>query len=149
MNDRNNYFELSDAWVFLSLSHYNNEFKPIDLFSIIGFGDMLNHAIFQPNELRQGFRKLQSTGLIEIKGNEIRLTQLGIDIKSKLKGGLFSQIENCLKRLNSLRFKRTDFENEALISLDLLSDKRIEEGFNEYKTVANNYHPHSKNENLE
>ena len=138
MTDRNNYFEWSDAWVFLSLSPYNGEFKPIDLSIIIGFGDMLNHSIFLPDELRQGFRKLYSTGLVDIKGNEIRITKLGIELKSKVLGGLFSQVDNCLKRLNSPRLKLTDFDKEADTSLNFLSDELIEEGFNKYKTVANN-----------
>lgn len=142
MTDRNNYFEWSDAWVFLSLSSYDSEFKPIDLSRIIGFGDMLNHAIFLPNELRQGFRKLHLTGLIDIKGNEIRITRLGIEIKGKVKGGLFSQVDNCLKSLNSSKLKLTGFENETRTIIDFLSDESIEEGFKKYKTIANNgYNP--------
>jgi hypothetical protein len=138
MTDKKSYFEWSDAWVFLSLSPYDGEYKPIELSSILGFGDMLNHAIFLPEELRQGFRKLHSRGLIDIKGNEIRITQLGIEIKSKVKGGLFSQVDNCLKRLNSPRLKLIEIEKEAETSLNFLSDASIEEGYKKYKTVANN-----------
>lgn len=138
MTDKKSYFEWSDAWVFLSLSPYDGEYKPIELSSIIGVGDMLNHAIFLPEELRQGFRKLHSRGLIDIKGNEIRITQLGIEIKSKIKGGMFSQVDNCLKRLNSPRLKLIEIEKEHENSLDFLSDASIEEGYKKYKTVANN-----------
>lgn len=138
MTAKNNYFEWSDAWVFLSLSNYDNEFKPIELSNIIGIGDMLNHAIFLPDELRQGFRKLILKGLIEIRGNEIRLTNLGIEVKTKTKGGLFSQVDNCLKRLNSPRLKLMEIVSEAETLLDFLSDASIEEGYKKYKTVANN-----------
>lgn len=137
MTEKNNYFEWSDAWVFLSLSDYDDEFKPIELSNIIGVGDMLNHAIFLSNELRHGFKKLHVKGLIELNGNDVRLTNLGVEIRSKIKGGRFSQVDNCLKRLNSLRLKLIEIEKDAELPLDFLSDDAIEEGYKKHKTVAN------------
>lgn len=138
MIEKNDYFEWSDAWVFLSLSNYDNEFKHIELSNIIGCGDALNHSIFSPNELRQGFKKLYAKGLIEIRGNEIRITDLGIEVKTKVSGGMFSLVDNCLNRLNSKRLKFRDIDIKADLPQDFLSDKAIEEGYRKYKTFANN-----------
>lgn len=52
------YFEWSDAWVMAALFGYNDQFQQIELSKVIAFGDMLNHAIFLPNELSKDYPNL-------------------------------------------------------------------------------------------
>lgn len=47
MTEKNKCFEINDAWVFMAISNYDNQFKLIELSNIIMVGDMLNHAIFK------------------------------------------------------------------------------------------------------
>lgn len=130
-----NYFEWNDAWVFVSLFIYDETFRPVELSEIIASGDMVNHAILMPNELRQGFSKLTLQELIEVKENKIRLTQKGVIIKDKIKkekGGLFSMIDNTLKKLNSSRFKLNTHKIYSEIKYTFLKDELVEKGYKKY-----------------
>ncbi len=138
MTDSPTYFDRSDAWFFVAIMDYGTSFKPIDLSQIIAAGDMVNHAIFLPEELRQGFKKLITKGLIEIKGTNMRLSKEGIEIKNKVRserGGLFKMVNNTLKRLNSPRLKLSGIKLDLTKYIALFSDEAFEKGYKEYQVA--------------
>ena len=131
----NKYFESSDAWVFVALFNYNDEIKPLDLKEIIARGDWVNHSIFTSEELCQGFEKLISKGLIELNSKGLLLTKEGCAVKEKItngKGGIFSMVENTLRRINSPKLKLRKIDKIEIDLSDILSNKNINEAYKDY-----------------
>lgn len=69
---KDKYFQESDGWLLYTLSG-----KPKDLTSIIAEGDLINHAIFNYNELNDGLLRLIQNGFIERVGSKYRMTREG------------------------------------------------------------------------
>lgn len=132
MNSKEKYFTWSDAWVFAALSGAIGK-EGFDFVAFLATGDMLNHAIMNPDEIRQGLKKLAHRGLIEIDGRSIRKTGLAdeLDLKvEKKRGGLFSVVDNCLSVLNS---PRTDLPHvEGTPNLRFLSPTYYDGKCSEY-----------------
>ena len=121
--------------LFLSLSGHSEGFQTIDLSEIIARGDILKRAIFSLDELRQGFRKLTARGLIEINDDQMRFSKIGIEIREKVnndKGGLFSMVDNALKRINSPGLKLNHVEREWENCFKFLNDHELEKSYNRY-----------------
>ena len=130
-----NYFEFSDAWVFMALFQYASEWKKIELSNIIAQGDMLNHAIFTLEELNNGFRKLQIKGLIKIKGDQIILSDEGLKIKKSVMDsgvGFFSMVDNALKKINTKKLRLENVDLDLISSCEFLSDKTLSRAYNQY-----------------
>jgi len=64
MNVCDQYFTWADCWVITGILWSIPDAAEIDLPSLIGTGDMLNHAIYTESELKNGFFKAQKRGLI-------------------------------------------------------------------------------------
>ena len=102
------YFSWSDAWVFTALYFTGRDEKTIDFGEIIAAGDALNYAIFNVEEIKTAFVKLQKRGIIQVVDNKIGFTDLGkliIEKAEKVRGGMFSRVDISLKKLNSNRVK--------------------------------------------
>jgi len=130
-----NYFEFSDAWVFMALFQYASEWKKIELSNIIAQGDMLNHAIFTLEELNNGFRKLQIKGLIKIKGDQIILSDEGLKIKKSVMDsgvGFFSMVDNALKKINTKKLRLENVDPNLISSCEFLSDKTLSRAYHQY-----------------
>lgn len=100
------FFTWSDAWVFASLKGSFDETGRFQPASLITIGDMLNHSILSNAEVKQGLAKMAMRGLVEVKEKNIELTTLAKTLYArveKMRGGLFSVVDNCLKVLNSPR----------------------------------------------
>lgn len=125
------YFEYSDAWLLNSLFMYDLEFKELILTNVIANGDALNHSIFTLDELNIGFNKLIDANLIQFRNNSIRLTELGVEIKTKAskdKGGFFQRIENSLNRLRNLKISSSNVSKHIFFS-----ERDLENAYNSYK----------------
>jgi len=130
------FFEFSDAWVFMALFQYDSKWKKIDLTNIIAQGDMLNHAIFTLEELYNGFQKLQIKGLIKVKGDQIILLDVALGIKKSVmdsKVGLFSMVDNTLKRINSQKIRVENVHLNLISSCEFLTENNLSKAYNEYK----------------
>ncbi|MBJ2175756.1 hypothetical protein JBL43_15995 [Aureibaculum sp. A20] len=130
-----NYFEFSDAWVFMALSNYELEWKKIELTNIIARGDMLNHAIFTLEELSNGFQKLQVKGLIKIKEDQIALSNLGLGIMKKVvdsKSGLFTMVDYALKRINTEKIYIENISGNLISSCEFLTENNLSKAYKIY-----------------
>lgn len=137
MNKKVDYFEWSDAWVFTSLFTYGNAYKNIDLVQVLINGDVLNHAIFEYNELHSGLHKLVASQLIGIKGHKIKLTQLGIEARAnalKHRGGLFERVNNTLKVINRLKIETN---SDEIIAFEFLSEEKLNKAYQDYNSKFN------------
>ncbi len=95
------YFNLSDVWFFLTIAIFSKDkYTPIYWGYILAIGDGLNHAVFTPNEIINGLKKLLATGLIEINDNRIRLTDFGMKLKNKC----VLSIDKCQEIMNGLTY---------------------------------------------
>ena len=133
MNNNVEYFEWSDAWVLTSLFMYSTDFKNLNLVNILANGDALNHAVFEFNELQSGFSKLVLTKLINVTENQIKLTKLGGEVKTKsekLKGGLFEKVDNTLKIITQLECQ---VDSNDILAFDFLNEKKLNKAYTEYK----------------
>lgn len=95
-------FEFSDAWFLTSLILLK---KWSSLQQIITSGDMINHAIFNEEEIDNAIKKLQPLGLIETDGKCWRATEKAIELSNCSafrRAGLFSMSDVILKRLNTI-----------------------------------------------
>jgi len=111
-------FNYNDAWFFLTIAIFSNDkYKPIDWGDILAIGDGLNHAVFTPNEITNALKKLLATGLIDINGNRIRLTNLGMKLKNKCA----TSIKKCHKILNGIThndlFEKTSVDDISLFCI--------------------------------
>jgi hypothetical protein len=98
------YFTLADAWLLVALFMYDVAKAEVDLPAIIARGDALNHAVFTVQELQTGFINLQAGGWIAVDGNMLNLTERSTTLKEQFpsrKGGLFSQVEQTLRKMNA------------------------------------------------
>lgn len=134
---KDDYFTWNDAWVFTALykSHESND--QLNLLKLIGAGDMLNHAIFTEKEIISAFEKIQTKGIIILKGYQIIFTEVAmslIDSCEKMAGGLFSRVDVTLKKLNSNRNKYTETIKTVNIS-DYLKT-HFEESYKNYKIAT-------------
>ncbi len=128
-------FTWQDAWVFLALSTYDTTPKPIDLAKIIEAGDILNRAIFTLKELQAGFSKLAEYGLITVEHDQIKISEDARKIIHKVqqsKGGLFSMVDNALKRLNSPRLKLPSPIESKQSTFDFLTEENLDIACKEY-----------------
>lgn len=129
--EKDNYFAWSDSWVVAGILWTVPDEAEIDLSSIIRAGDMLNHAVYTPEELKTGFLKAQKKGLITIDRGRIKLTAKAKEIKEKvstLPGGLFSIVDKFHRILNSKRTKLADVDDESVDACDF-----INAGYEEYR----------------
>lgn len=127
------FFTHSDAWVFASLRGGINDTGQFSFASFLATGDMLNHAIMTVEEIKQGLTKLHMRGLVEIEGENIKVTKLSETLYNKIekmRGGLFSVVENCLKVLNSPRTKLPQIENKP--NLEFITENYLNIKHKEY-----------------
>ena len=59
-------YEFSDGWLLVSILYYK---KGASLWNIISTGDMLNHSVFNLDELNSSINKLLANGYIEVINN--------------------------------------------------------------------------------
>jgi hypothetical protein len=131
MNVDDQYFTWADCWVITGILWSIPDTAEIDLPSIIGTGDMLNHAIYTESELKNGFFKAQKSGLISVTGNKITISEIGREIRAKvqnMRGGLFSIVNNMQKKLNSKRTKLPQIPDDAIDSCSFINENTIREG---------------------
>ena len=129
-----NYFCWSDAWVFTALYYSNKDKTKINLSKLIAAGDVLNHAIFTKDEIKNAFIKLQRTGIIIIYSEIIEFTDDGLKLMEKIekvRGGLFSRIDISLQKLNSRRNKFPFFDD--VNNCDFITDEMMDESYKIYK----------------
>jgi len=110
-----------------------NESGKLDFVSFLAAGDMMNHAIMTSNEIKNGFNKLYLRGLLNIDGENIKLTTLSESIFnkiSKMRGGLFSTVDNCLKTLNSPRSKLPELDEGPI--LEFITEEFVNDIYKKY-----------------
>lgn len=94
-------FEFSDAWFLTTLILLK---KWSSLKQIVATGDMINHAIFNQEEIDNAIKKLQPLGYIETDGKNWRATKKAIQLSNCSAfshAGLFTMSDVILKRLNT------------------------------------------------
>jgi hypothetical protein len=93
-------FEFSDAWFLTSLIKLN-EWSTMD--EIIVAGDVLNHAIFNQEEIDNALEKLIPPGYIETCEQKYRATEKSFELancSAYKRAGMFAVVDVILKRLN-------------------------------------------------
>ncbi len=96
-------FEWSDGWLLMSVLWCGDD--GADLSTIIGVGDMLNHAIFNLEELRDGFRRLLAAGLVAEENGQFQATVSAREMYQKIRRrrlGMFTQVEAMAQMLRSI-----------------------------------------------
>jgi len=87
----------ADAWVMAAVA---GAAEP-SLSDVIAYGDACNHAIFTHEELAVGVGRLVASGLMEpATSDRLTLTPAGGELASRLRGGLFGQVDSMLRLLN-------------------------------------------------
>lgn len=66
----------SDVWILVSVAAAAPD-GPADLSHVIAAGDMINHALLSPAELRRGFSKLTKSGYVAASSGAYSLTASG------------------------------------------------------------------------
>jgi hypothetical protein len=126
-------FTFSEAWIFASLCRIGNSGK-LDLAKLIAIGDMLNHAIFTYEEIKQGVRKAQAWGLAKVVNRQYRLTKTARVIHEQVenaRGGMFSIVGNTQRILNS---KRTKLQQVGEIKpCRFITEDAVRRGYERYK----------------
>ena len=128
-----NYFSWSDAWVFTALYFSNKDKKKINLSELIAAGDVLNHAIFTKDEIKNAFIKLQRRGIILIFNEIVEFTDYGLKLiekAEKVRGGLFSRVDISLQKLNSKRNKFPFVED--VNNCDFITDEMMDKAYKIY-----------------
>ena len=64
--------------------------------------DMLNHAIPTLAEVRQAVGRLVASGLMRVDGERLTLTDEGLHLAGRARGGLFTKVEDLHRRLQRL-----------------------------------------------
>lgn len=130
------FFNWEDCWVITSFLLINeNEFE-IDLAAIIANGDLINVAIFNADELKNGFYKAQKKGLIKILKNKICLTEQCVLIRQKLfkqPAGRYTLVDKLKKILNA---KKTNLPDVAETEIDLckfINSQSLQIAYKKYK----------------
>lgn len=126
-------FSWADAWVFTSFYATHKESGPLQLKEIISMGDGLNRAIFTADELKTGFSKLLSRGLLQFSGIQQCLTPLGRELAEKaeaVKGELFTRVDITLKTLNTAAPHMPHINLPS--DLDILTDAAIRKAIDDY-----------------
>lgn len=67
-------YNWSDAWLLLAIVYANKNGRG-SLDRIIAAGDLINHAIFKPEELQSGLYRLTAGGYITKKGQDFDVTE--------------------------------------------------------------------------
>jgi len=140
MNADEQYFTWADSWVITGILWSIPAEAEIDLSTIIGTGDMLNHAIYTEDELKKGFFKAQKRGLISVKENRVSISDSGKDLRAKvqnMRGGLFSIVNNMQKKLNSKRTKLSVVSDNEIDPCDFINEKAVQEGHQRYSANFN------------
>lgn len=140
MNAKEQYFTWADCWVITGILWSIPTEAEIDLSTLIGTGDMLNHAIYTDSELKSGFFKAQKRGLISVKENKISISKSGQEIRTKvqnMRGGLFSIVNNMQKKLNSKRTKLPDVPDDAIDPCNFINEINLREGHQRYSNNFN------------
>jgi hypothetical protein len=135
MNTNAQYFSWADCWVITGILCSTPDEAEIDLRALISAGDMLNHAIYSENELRDGFLKAQKKGLISIQRNRIKISKQGQEVRSmvrKMRGGLFSIVDNMQKKLNSKRTTLLDVPDDDIDPCSFINEKAVRKGYAQY-----------------
>lgn len=128
-------FSWHDCWVITGILWTIPDEAEIDLSAIIAAGDMLNHAIYTEKELKDGFYKAQKKGILSIQDNKIKIKDKGQEIREavqKMRGGLFSIVDNMQKKLNSNRTKVIDMPEENVDPCNFLNDSSVKQGYEKY-----------------
>jgi hypothetical protein len=102
-----------------------------DLAGIIGVGDMLHHAIFNLDELQDGFDRLMNAGFVVHENGRYRLTEAAKPLFKQIRRwrqGLLEDVAALADLLQSMPYTLQQDENRVLISQE------------EYRNAAKKYH---------
>ena len=88
------FFEKSDAWLFATLKLMNK--RKLLLKHLLRMGDILNHAIFNLEQINNGLSRLESEKFIELVGAKIFLTDKAKKFIKSNRKGIF---EPCIEEL--------------------------------------------------
>ena len=92
----------SDAWLLLAVLLASQQ-GPAPLVQIIAAGDFINHAIFNPDELEGGFRRLSAGKLIRERRGKFTVAKKVLDYyESNLtpRRTIFNQLKDMERLLN-------------------------------------------------
>ncbi len=132
------YFSWHDCWVITGILWTIRDEAEVDLSAIIAAGDMLNHAIYTEKELKDGFYKAQKKGILSIHDNKIKIKDKGKEIRGavqKMRGGLFSIVDNMQKKLNSNRTKLMDMPEAIIDPCNFITDTSVKDGHKKYLQI--------------
>ncbi len=128
-------YTFGEAW-FLTTLLLNKEWSSLQ--QVIATGDVINHAIFTPDEINGALSKFILMGYIEMDDSKnLRATSKAIELcnKSFLNAGLFSKADKILTQLN----KSVNFNHSEII--EYFSDHEINKAYKKYAGVIK----HGKN----
>ena len=92
----------SDAWLLLAILLASRE-GSVPLDQIVAAGDFINHAIFNPDELEGGFRRLSAGKFIRERQSKFTVTKKVLDYyESNMtpRRAIFNQLKDMERLLN-------------------------------------------------
>lgn len=135
-------FAWSDAWIFAALQGADDESGQVALWKLIAVADMLNHAIVSVDELRQALLRLHGSGLVQVVDGQVFRTSLADSLHRKvrrMRGGMFSIVDNALKVLNSARTSLPVVERAP--DLKFLTRRTTSRAHREYVSAISSIQP--------
>ena len=118
----------NDAWILTATSLMHKR-GGATLAEIIGAADVINHAIPTAGELSRAFSRLVDCGIVQVKNDRYLLARNRSRAVRKAlggKGGLFSNVDKCLKWL-----KKTGTEPLQSATVTL-SDSDVRTAYDSY-----------------
>jgi hypothetical protein len=136
----NGRFRWSDAWTFAAMAGATNDSSQIDYVKLLAVGDLLNHDIISAKELRQALTILHKHGLVVIVDSNVTTTSRSSKLHNRIRrmrGGLFSMVDNTLKVLNSPTTKLPQLATTPDVSF--INSRFIKRAFKEYSAGCHRF----------
>lgn len=88
-----------DAWLLLSILYSKKQDNTFEWKCVIGTGDVINHSIFNYEEINAGVEKLVLTGYLSVIGSKILVTDKAIKLLKdiEVKEGTASPLERYMQ----------------------------------------------------
>jgi hypothetical protein len=101
----------SDAWLMMAVAGFQE--RGCSLVELVPNADMLNHAIPTLTEVRQAVGRLVASGLMREADRHLTLTDEGLRLAGKARGGLFTRVEDLRRRLQHLPLQQEQWDLPA------------------------------------
>lgn len=123
----------SDAWLLQSIMYSHNKDNSINPKGIIRAGDMINHSIFNYEEINPGIHRLIGHGYLSYIDGTVFITPNAIALSSKIRlmrRGRVGEMQIWKRKLNTLPYPIKD--NEPYAGIEYIPYTVFQEAVSKY-----------------